>query len=255
MKILTKSFFSMICSLMIIFVFSCNIFAQETNEKQQIDFIKEAVEEKFEAKKPVLEIDKKNFGLSESESFSNATLGDGTTYYVISTDYLDDQKGDPFTLCGYVYPIKVGDKDAGIVKVQKVEGELAIVGMSSYIEFEKDLKDAQDMIANDTPTKFIYDARFHISGFAIPRDSGYDFVPTQENMSFGLEKNKTKSFDDNLLQIQQKYKNYLVNKDIVGGMNRNSNDARYVNYCVLGLVLIMVCSGAILFMRKRRRVM
>lgn len=254
MKFLGKSFFSMVFSFMIIFIFTCNLFAQEINEKQQIDFIKASVEKQFEAKKPQLELDKNNFGLSESESFSNATLGEGTIYYVISTDYLDGQKGDFFAFGGYIYPIKVGDKNAGIVKVQDVGGEPAIVEMSSYSEFEQDMKDAKKIITANSATIFIYDKRFHISGFAVPNDSGYDFLPTQENLSYGLEKNKMKSFDEGLLQIQQDYKNFLANKDMVGGTKSNPNDRKYINYGILGLGLIVVCSGSILLVRKSRHV-
>jgi len=251
MKSSMKGFFSMVFSLVLILVFSCNILAQEIDEQQQIDFIKASVAMQFEAKKPQLELDKYNFGLSASESFSTATLGEDTPYYVISTDYLDGQKGSYFVFEGYIYPIMVGDKNAGIIKVKIIEGEPAIVEMSSYTGFEQDIKDAQKVVGNSS-TKFIYDRRFHISGLAVPNDSGYDFVPTQENPSLGLEKNRIKSFDKSLIQIQKEYVNFLANKDIVGGVKSNSNDRIFSNYGRLGLVLFFICFGSILFVRKRQ---
>jgi hypothetical protein len=47
------------------------------SDKAQIASIKSLIETDFEARRQQLDLDKKTFGLSESESFSSAILGDG----------------------------------------------------------------------------------------------------------------------------------------------------------------------------------
>lgn len=254
MKLIGKSILSIMFSLILIFCFNNDIIAQEIDDKEQIDYVKESVQQQFENNKPALEIDKKNFGLSTLESFSNATLGDGYAYWVISTDCLDNKQTQaPFGFAGYLFTIKVGDKTAGILKVQDIDGRSTITEMSSYNDFDKDLINAKKNINKNATTKFIYDENFYISGLATTNGSTYDFIPTQNNSSLGLVKNEMKPFADIYVTIQQEYQDSKANSDKLRGMNGNITSKGYLSYFIFGLAILAVLSGTIFFGRSSQR--
>lgn len=243
--------------ILILSWFAITAVAQGAEAETPVEVIKATVEQQFERNKAGLEIDKENWGLSKSDSFVDAALGDGIAYWIISTDYLEGrQTTELFSLDGHIFTITIGDKVVGIAKVQTVEGKSNIVEMSSYGDFAEDLTNAQKHAASNVPAKFIYDDRFHISGLAIANGFRYDFIPTQDNENMGLVKNERKSFDGSLEKIQQRYadvKSSGENMKLTGA-GTDLDRERNLNYAIAGLVTLVVAAGTILYRRNRQNV-
>lgn len=73
MKSIYKYLFTVLLAAAFLYINLNFVYADELADES----IKRSVEIVFEVKKPILEADKKNFGLNDSESFADATLGDG----------------------------------------------------------------------------------------------------------------------------------------------------------------------------------
>jgi hypothetical protein len=250
-----KNIISITLGLLILLTFNNVALAGSQDDQKKVDSIKVSAENLFNEVKPVFEVDKKNYGLSDAESFSNAVLGVGVTYYIISEDSLNGKQKnvDPYTLGGYIFSIKIGDKAVGIFKVREIREELTIDGGSSYFEFEQDLMDAKAVNKNTGETKFVYDERFHLSGLAVSGESEYDFIPTSDHGGFGLTKGQMKSFSEILPQIEKHYKE-MKDSDLAGGLGYSTSDTATdrgnLIFVRLGLGIITIGIGTVFVRRK-----
>lgn len=247
-------------SLVFLFIFafiivSNNYTLAKEIDTDQIDEVKSSISQKFEDYKDALEVDKSNYGLNDSESFSEAVLGEGVAYYSISKESIENNEitEEPFTFRGYIFPIKLGDKSAGVVFATKEDGEWDISEVSSYLTFEKDFTAAKKLVENKTTAKFIYDSKYQVRAFADKNSSGYNIVPLKDNKALRLEKNEIKSYKDTADKIFEINKEKKNESDDLGGLGGTINDSRGINlnYIIMGLVFIIISITAIVFFKKK----
>lgn len=89
--------------------------------------IKSIAEKELKSKLPALNVDKKHFGLDNSDDVNNAMLGEGYPYYIINNSIIKNVESNPqsasidqlFLFDGYVFPIRVGSKAAGLVYLRQ----------------------------------------------------------------------------------------------------------------------------------------
>jgi len=253
MKLFNKRLLVLMLSFSILIISNNLVFANDSDDKRQIDSIKMAIVGSFEKHKPALELDKKNFGLSASESFANATLGEGVPYYVISSDFLNnDQSTDLLSQHGYIFPIKVGNKSAGIVFVQEINGKYDVVGMQSYLAFEEDIANAKKVFNDNMQTELVYDISLHLCALA----NKNNIVPILDNKAYDLKKNKIASLETVAKKVREHHSEMKQNPEKFGGMvhkgANSSQEKQNLYYVIIGLSLIAIPATFFVVMRKRK---
>ena len=262
MRFIGKSTLAFLLTFLIVIIFNNYTFASQLSDNSQIDSVKSSIAQNFEQKKIVLEADKSNFGLSDSESFLKAILGNGVPFYSISTDSIINNKisTDPFTFRGYIFPIKVGNKPAGIALVAETNAKWEIVDVTNNLTFEKDFADAETLIQDKSTAKFIYDPRYNLYALADQKTSGYDLVPIKDSGMLDLKKLEVKSFNGTADKIMEIYKQNADNNSMIvntGGMGSEaaSSHNRRSLYIMLALVFISIFTAFIIISRKRKHVL
>lgn len=253
-------------ALGLLMLFTCSTsLAANLDDQKKVESITASAEKLFEEDKPVFEVDKTNFGLSDGESYSNAVLGEGVVYYVMSEDSLNgrQENADPFTMGGYIFPIKVGNKGAGIFKLKEINGELTIEGGASYLTFEQDLINAKNANKSKGDTKYIYDNIVNLYGLAVYNESGIDFIPIRDNKSFGLTSGQIRTFNEILPQVHLRYQELMRNTELAGGIGYSNTDASSkaaastgggnIKYVIIALSIVALGAGFIII-RKRKHV-
>lgn len=254
MKLFNKRFLILMLSLTMVMVSNTLVFASEADDKEQINSIKMAIEGSFERHKPALELDKNNFGLSASESFSNAILGEGVPYYVVSSDFLNnEQNAELLSHRGYIFPIKVGNKSAGIVFVQKINDKYDIVGMQNYLKFEEDISNAKKVFNDNMPTELVYDIDLHLC--ALANKSKSNIVPILDNQAYELKKNQNASLETVAEKVRKQHNKVKQNPERFGGDSHNTDNASQGKYYIItGVSIIILCAIFFVVMRIRKNV-
>lgn len=255
MKLVNKRFFILILSFAILMLFNNLVFANESDSKEQVDSIKMTIGESFEKHKAALELDKNKFGLSASESFADATLGEGVPYYVISSDFLNnEQSPDTLSKYGYVFPIKVGKKSAGIVFVREIDGKYDVVGMQNNLTFEEDIANAKRIFNDNMPTELVYDKRLHL--YALANKTKHSIVPLLDNEAYGVKKDKIMSLETAAKKVREKHNEMKQNPEKFGVMGyegaNSSQEKQSLYYIIIGLSLIALPATFFVVIRKRK---
>ncbi|MBL0385278.1 hypothetical protein JJB07_01350 [Tumebacillus sp. ITR2] len=150
--------------------------------------VKSMVEADFQNYKNSLEHTKDNFGVTEQESYSKASLGDGVAYYDLANN--SDLSADPLTFAGYVFPIHVQGKTGGIVFAQEKEGKWGVFYIQSNLTFEQDLAEAKKRIQADDSIKLVSDMSTALYAVSIESETGNSgILPMRDNLALGLKKN------------------------------------------------------------------
>jgi len=267
MNLIRKNLFKIAIVLSVIILFSSFVYADTADDKTQIEKVKLSVESSFMKFIPSLEADKKDFGLSGSESYSNANLGDGIPYYVLSKDLLNNGKldDDAFTLDGYLFPIKVNGKTTGMATAQQdSSGQWAITDISSDSTYEGRILDAKKVFKDNIPTKLIYDRGFFIFAVAGKANSGYDIVSTEDNGSWDMKKNEIKSLDDLANKVVKHYNGFKQRKMTdsyntpgggIGDINTPKTSHNYIlPFSIILIIVVFGSSISIVYFRRRKLV-
>lgn len=257
MTLINKRFLVLMLTVAVVLMSANFAFANGLEEKKQIESIKLSVEKSFNGHKGALEVDKKNFGLSDSESFSNATLGNGFPFYVISSVFLNSQSSEnAFSFGGYVFPIKVGKKAAGIVVVREINGKWDIAEMINNFTFEQDIADAKKIFKDNSTTKLIFDDYFHLYALVVQNNSGYNILPIRDNETFDLKKHQVKSLEESAEKIRTYHKERIKDKMKLGGGTDETTRSqdRNLNYIIIGLTIIAVSAASFSVIKKRKNV-
>ncbi|HCF70305.1 MAG TPA: hypothetical protein DER33_01715 [Syntrophomonas sp.] len=223
----------------------------EPSDKSQISAVKLAIDKSFQDSQKALDADKQNWGLSENESFSQAVLGEGIPYYDFSPEFLagKDSK-DILIMSGYIFPITIANKPVGIVNVKQIDGQWQIFNIGNINTFEQDIKEANQRINNPT-LKLVWG--FKLRALFIPKASGYDILPLQDNESYGLKKYEIKGLENisDFIVEEAKAANSQTEEAVYGG-NTTSNGKSVTNtrLIILWIILLTVATG--IYVRYRR---
>ncbi|MNI01598.1 hypothetical protein D3C73_544470 [compost metagenome] len=220
--------------------------------------IKKSVEDDFKSYIPSLEQQKTQFGLEASDDTNLATLGDGYPYYVFhSNDILKSANSIESSLkfSGYIFPITVNSKPAGIVFAEADSaGVWKVLRISSDLDFEKLYKSTiQQRQLRDA--KLIYDISTHVAGIVSEQDP--QFTPLRENSALTLKQGENTSFTD----LKEKVINSRDEK------SSNSDEANYSGQPIASekikstdtffnipvILTLIVCVGLIMLFTLRSR--
>lgn len=201
----SKKLIASLLTGLLLIIFITPVSAAIPDNKTEMESIKSSIQQAFEYRKAQLDLDKKHWGLSESESFKDAILGDGVPYYNFASDLQDkiNISNNDFVLVGYIFPIYVGSKPAGVVYVREVKGKFDIVEMSSYLTFDQDIKEAQSQLKADSNTLFLLERGLNIRALVVQEESGMDMIPISDNKELGLVKNRRVPFDSKIEDIRK----------------------------------------------------
>ncbi|MEA4925337.1 MAG: hypothetical protein VB084_08515 [Syntrophomonadaceae bacterium] len=164
--------------------------AVELENQVQLDVSeKNYIEQSFEESKAPLEVDKMNWGLSEAESFADATLGAGIPFYIFSEDFLNSKQGEDqaLILAGYVFPIKSGEKPVGIAVYRYTKGKLTKAEMGNISNFEQEVIEGKNILKAEQNEKLIYDRNNYVIALAVRSERGYDLLPILSTRFYGLQ--------------------------------------------------------------------
>jgi len=190
---------------------------------------------------------KSGYGLSETDNAETATLGMGHAVYHPSINTVEDYANKKIAvpsssqlltkIDSYVFPINVGIKPAGVMFVEMFEGKWQAVTVTNYLDFQKDLKNAQDNLNNilgpqtsPSAVKLVYATSIHLIALSAEGTSNDFMIPLQDNSTLGFVKNQkisTKDLADKLSKL------YINNKNA----NNNSSNLRFGGYG--GLTTVM----------------
>lgn len=249
--VINKRFFMVIFTVVVLLTSANFAFANTLDDEKQIESIKLSAQKSFEAHKGALEVDKNNFGLTESESFSNATLGNGYPYYVISSDFLNNQNSENvLSFSGYIFPIKVASKTAGIAIVREIDGKWNVDEMISNSLFEKDIADAKKVFNKNTSTKIVFDDYLHLYALVDQKASDYTVLPMKDNAALDLNKHQEKLLSQSAEKIRL-YHNERMNNMKLGGGGDETLDKRGLNYIILGAAVIAIFVTFFIVIRRK----
>ncbi|MDD2300684.1 MAG: hypothetical protein PHU69_13740 [Fermentimonas sp.] len=237
----------------VVFLTSVNfVYANAVDDEKQIETIKISAENSLNVHKAALEADKTNFGVSDSESFDNTTLGKGYPFYVISSELLNNQNYENIlSFRGYIFPIMIGDKTIGFATVVESNGKGDIQKISNITTFEKDIAEAKSLLNNST-NKLIYDDNLHLFALIEQNDSEYNILPIRNNDSLGLVKHQKKSLNESAEKILLYHKEMTKDKMELGGGTDPIKDNRNMTSNIFGLTagIVLLITACIVYRRK-----
>ncbi len=146
-----KKYITIFLYVFLVLTFSSVIcYADTINNSKMPDDVNNAVVKFSDSIKGALKSDMVHFGLSASDDIDGKlTFGKGYRYYEVSKDALKDynktQKKKALKTFfkdsnTYIIPLKVGDKSAGVVYFQYIDGKWQFFKLSSDLSFESDLE-------------------------------------------------------------------------------------------------------------------
>lgn len=262
------------CLSIILFILSFTITGNVCYAETPPD-IKIIAEQELKQKLPALNADKKHFGMEDSDDVNNAKLGEGYPYYIINNSIIKTVETNPqsasidqlFVFDGYIFPINVGNKTAGVMYLKQFNGEWDAFQIASNLSFEKDMLEARKKTNNlskqpnskeEGDFKLIYDDAYSISGLAQKSVDGEFFVPIKKNSFLGINKNEVKALPEVTSKIVKVHKeNFLDSNYRAGGININGNDNQEKNnklFLVIGSVIISCLVVSIPLIKRIKKV-
>jgi len=257
MKTFTKCIMLAIMVFSIMWLNTTFLLAAEMEKPVQFNSSEKLyIEQSFEESKAPLEVDKKNWGLSDSEYFSDAELGDGIPFYVFSENFLNSEQGEnnALTLEGFIFPIKVGEKPVGIAVYRYINGKLTKAEIGNTLNFEQEITNGKNILKSDLIVKLIYDKKTVIFALAVQNETGYDLLPILSTRFYGFKHYQLKPLAECSQEIRQVYQTRKNNPGKLGGgeiKTKSSSINKVVNYSFAGLVLIAISAGAFTLFRKK----
>ncbi len=216
---------------------------------------KNYIEQSFEESKAPLEVDKMNWGLSETESFADATLGAGIPFYIFSEDFLNSKQGEDqaLILAGYVFPVKVGEKPAGIAVYRYINGKLTKAEMGSVSNFEQEVIEGKKILKAEQNEKLIYDMNNYVIALAARSERGYDLLPILSTRFYGLQHYQLKPLSYITDELRNGYQTRKANpgKLYGGATGTDLHSEKGLINCVLVGVIIVASVGALALSRKK----
>jgi|GEM_PF-1744598 hypothetical protein len=234
--------------------------AVELEKEIQLDVSeKNYIEQSFEESKAPLEVDKINWGLSDAESFADATLGAGIPFYIFSEDFLNSKQGEEqaLILAGYVFPIKSGEKPVGIAVYRYINGKLTKAEMGSVSNFEQEVIEGKNILKAEENEKLIYDRNNQVIALAVKSESGYDLLPILNTRFYGLQHYQLKPLSYITDELRNGYQTRKANPGkLYGGATgtEGSSINRAVYYSIAGFGVIAIFTGYFAIIRKRKNV-
>ncbi|MDW8802065.1 hypothetical protein P8V03_12985 [Clostridium sp. A1-XYC3] len=154
--------------------------------------------------KEAIMVQRDSYGLKASDNFDSITLGDPIEYYSISLPFL---KGTNDTITdnllkseGYVFPLKLDNKNIGTAYVKYSEGKWQVNSISNgqleALISKNNLKD----------TKLIIDRDFEIFGLLTSDSNSSYLIPLSDIYNLNMKKDSKVEAKDLLNSIKKRFK-------------------------------------------------
>ncbi|MEQ8175559.1 MAG: hypothetical protein ABRQ26_10885 [Syntrophomonadaceae bacterium] len=213
MQILKCNFLALLLALSFVFSPSLYAIAASLNEITNSDDVKSSVETQFQTKSEGLNLDKVNYGLNDGESFSAAKLGDGVPFFRLS-------QSQSLKHSGYIFPIIINNRSAGIAVVEQYQGKWQIVDIVSDLNLDRDIKEATKQTREGIPTLLLYEPGLQLCALIIQNQSGDELISIRDSQYLGIRKYEKKPLAD------------IVN--IINEINRSSHNPDSMGYYKAG---------------------
>lgn len=252
---------AIIISLCILSLTCSNLYAAQV----PVD-VQQAAQQSLVEYIPAFNADKEHFSLTPTDQIEASSLGEGYPYYKVSVSALNDyESGKSINLSqlyinsgGYIFPIKIGNKEIAIADVEYYKGKWQIVQISSDTGFESDIALSKAKIKESLPQEnlptdiqLIYDQSFGIKALQVPSSKGEYIMPLDNSDSLTLKKGELKPLKDNLDKLHDTYKERVSNDKNIGGTgNITQTKTTSWSWPVVILVLCFVSGGVILIRKK-----
>ena len=149
---------------------------------------------------------KEDYGLTESEDFTEAKLSDGRAFYTIS----DDVYNSDTNFSGYVFSIRVNEQDTGTIYSNNDSGQWKVSSISTFVYPESAITAVEANLHPDEQLKLIDDIRYGLHALLIEggdQERVMDLSTTDKlninNLNPSSNKTITKSlFDQKIKQIK-----------------------------------------------------
>lgn len=167
--------------------------------------IKASIENEFKQKYlDSLNSVKSEYGLQEEENFENAQLSSGVAYYKIS----DDANKSDLVFAGYLFSIKINDRDAGTIYSNNDSGSWQIFNITNKVNFEQSLIAAESALIKGENVKLVSDTRYGIDALYIEGETGeriLDLNSDNSNFQKSTENNtiSKSTFDEKIKNIKE----------------------------------------------------
>lgn len=222
--------------------------------------VKKQVEADFENYKVSLNNDRENFGLSVEDDALSSVLGEGQPYYVVSKDFLDGNNTQLFTFAGYIFPINVGAKSAGIVFAVQQDGEWKVDSIKNDITLGQDIQNNISSLENSNQF-LVYDQSFRLVALT---DGAESFMPLKKNDMMGINKNDEISIKEVGEQIKAVYEinkqHHTDTKSGTGGASiasenpkETSSPIQQLPYIIVGCAAGALILFALIIPKNRKR--
>lgn len=201
--------------------------------------------------------EKEHYGQNSNDKVDNLIVGQGYPYYKISVDAIKtyestntvptmDQLIVPSN--GYIFPIKAGNKPAGIGFVEYFEGRWQMVQVSSYTSFEDDLAKA-DLNLGSQEKKLVFDQFLGLVGLETKINNDEIIMGMQDSSVIGVGRNQKTLVSDLAKKMLSIYKN---RNHLKAGISNGSNSLAvdWTSLSVLSIAIIAII-GIGIVNRKR----
>ncbi|KKO52044.1 hypothetical protein [Paenibacillus sp. DMB20] len=211
--------------------------------------VKKQVEADFENYKVSLNNDRENFGLSVEDDALSSVLGEGQPYYVVSKDFLDGNNAQLFTFSGYIFPINVGSKSAGIVFAVQQDGEWKVDSIKNDITLGQDIQNNISSFGKSNHF-LVYDQSFRLVALT---DGAESFMSLKNNNMMGINKNDAIGIKEIGEQIKAAYeinKQHTETKSGTGGPSIASENPKQTSSPIqqLTYIIIIGCAAGVLIL-------
>ncbi len=241
------------------------VLAVTPDEKSIIDEVTPTAQKFVKDRSPGLDLDKKHYGLSEAESFADGTISDGIPYYYISETITNSNQisKDIFSLGGFMFPIIVNGKQAGVVDVRNIKGKWDVYGVFSNLTLEQELREAKSQVQDISSTMLLHDEFLGIRALLVTDGDKFDMIPLRSNDSLGLVKNEKVSFDSKADTFRQSIKNAIEWANahpgmVGGGIIQTPPESTYdipknQNKYIITVGVILALAAAVLTIKRRHK--
>lgn len=222
--------------------------------------IKEIIENEFKDKYvDSLNVIKSNHGLSDEESFNDATLSKGIPYYRLS-----DDDSNSFEFVGYIFSIELKEKDVGTIFSENYTGHWKIFQIGSMNNIKNSFISVESSVQQDEKVKLINDIRYGVNALYIEgkEERIIDLSKQDSNnkLSVNLDNSiSKKEFDDKIKELK-KSRELLPQTDEFGAIKTGSSgvdlsvtsNKTNSTYIYLLIAAVLCILPAILILKKKK---
>lgn len=220
-----------------------------------------SIEQDFKTYTESLNNNKESFGLTEKQSFSQAKLGEGYSYYNLSTSVLSQELSsitpdnfiDP---AGYLFPIQI-DKvtTGGVIFAENKDDKWKIRNVANNHTLDEDLAYAKSILGDETEYPLIYDQSYGFVALLADLDDDYKIIPLRDSETLNLQKSSVYSFQEVANKLHQAQLEKNEQEALEANAGKTTGTDFWKSPLVIGVssLIVIIVIGAMLRRRKKKK--